>query len=77
MGDGGTYTIRRTIHTVCITIAMDSICCTKEEEVMSTKIESVLYIDIQKQIPAGFCSHCGGELYAPSLVCLRCEGRML
>lgn len=40
---------------------------------MSTKIEPVLYIDMQKQKPAGFCDVCGGELYAPSLICLRCE----
>ena len=44
---------------------------------MSTKIESVLYIDIQTQPPAGFCPECGGELYAPSLICLRCEGEIL
>lgn len=40
---------------------------------MLTKIESVLYIDTQAQIPAGFCTECGGELYAPSMTCLRCE----
>ena len=44
---------------------------------MSTKIEAVLYIDIQKQKPAALCNFCGGELYAPSLVCLRCERRQL
>ena len=42
---------------------------------MSTKIESVLYIDIQNQKPAAFCERCGGEMYEPSLVCLRCERR--
>lgn len=40
---------------------------------MSTKIESTLYIDPGARKPAGFCPDCGGELYAPSLVCLRCE----
>ena len=44
---------------------------------MSTKIESVLYIDSQNQKPAAFCRCCGSELYAPSLVCLRCERRRL
>ena len=44
---------------------------------MSIKIESVLYIDMQAQKPAAFCNHCGTELYAPSLVCLRCERRGL
>ena len=40
---------------------------------MSTTILSVLYIDPGAQIPAGYCPECGGELYAPSCVCLRCE----
>ena len=40
---------------------------------MSTNLESVLYIDPGAQIPAGYCPECGSELYAPSLVCLRCE----
>ena len=44
---------------------------------MLIKIEPILYIDMQKQKPAGFCSICGTELYAPSLVCLRCERRAL
>ena len=42
---------------------------------MSTKIEPVLYIDTQRQKPHGFCHVCGRELYAPNLVCLRCERR--
>lgn len=42
---------------------------------MSTKIEPVLYIDSQRKKPAGFCEICGREVYAPSLVCLRCERR--
>lgn len=36
-----------------------------------------LYIDIQALPPACFCPHCGGECYAPSLVCLRCKRRGL
>ena len=36
-------------------------------------IEQMLYIDPQMQIPACFCHRCGGERYAPSLVCIRCE----
>ena len=36
-------------------------------------LESVLYIDIQSLPPAGFCEHCGGEVYRPSLKCCRCE----
>ena len=44
---------------------------------MSTKIESVLYIDDQREPPADYCPECGGELYAPSLICLRCERRNL
>lgn len=36
-------------------------------------IEQMLYIDPQNQIPACFCSRCGGERYAPSLICSRCE----
>lgn len=44
---------------------------------MSTNIEFLLYIDIQDEKPAAFCPECGGELYAPSLICLRCErGRL-
>ena len=42
---------------------------------MSTEFKSVLYIDPQDQRPADFCEICGRELYAPSLVCLRCERR--
>ena len=42
---------------------------------MSIKIESVLYIDSQNIKPAAFCPECGGELYAPSLECLRCQRR--
>lgn len=40
---------------------------------MLSLIEPMLYIDIQSQTPACFCQRCGGERYAPSLVCLRCE----
>ena len=40
---------------------------------MKISIESVLYTDMQAQKPAAFCPRCGGELYAPGLVCSRCE----
>ena len=40
-------------------------------------IEPMLYIDIQQAVPACFCETCGGERYAPGLVCLRCERRAL
>ena len=40
---------------------------------MIQTIEGSLYIDIQAQIPACFCPRCGGERYAPSLICSRCE----
>lgn len=39
------------------------------------QIEPMLYLDPQAAIPARFCPVCGGECYAPSLVCLRCERR--
>lgn len=42
---------------------------------MSIPIEPVLYIDLQSLPPADFCPCCGGELYAPSLRCRRCERR--
>ena len=40
---------------------------------MKVTIEPMLYIDIQTQKPACFCERCGGERYAPSLICSRCE----
>ena len=42
---------------------------------MNPSIESVLYTDPQAAAPACFCPVCGGERYAPGLVCLRCERR--
>jgi uncharacterized membrane protein YccC len=42
---------------------------------MIVTIEQNLYIDPQNQIPAGFCENCGGELYAPSCICSRCQRR--
>lgn len=42
---------------------------------MTITIEQALYIDPQAEVPAGCCQQCGGELYAPSLVCSRCERR--
>jgi len=38
--------------------------------------ESILYFDPQTAKPAGFCPICGGECYAPSLACIRCERRI-
>ncbi len=37
------------------------------------EIKGTLFIDEQDAVPAGFCTRCGGELYAPSLICSRCE----
>ena len=39
------------------------------------EIESGLFADPQAEKPACFCPVCGGELYLPSLTCLRCERR--
>lgn len=36
-------------------------------------MESTLFFDPQTAIPACFCPECGGECYAPSRFCLRCE----
>ena len=38
-----------------------------------SQIEKILYIDRQAEVPAGYCPHCKGALYAPSLICLRCR----
>lgn len=40
---------------------------------MALKIQPVLYIDAQAQIPAGYCEDCGGALYRPGNVCIRCQ----
>ena len=40
-------------------------------------LELILFIDPQDVAPAAFCEFCGGERYAPSLRCLRCEGGWL
>ena len=42
---------------------------------MTSLIEPMLFIDIQSLPPADCCPVCGGERYAPSLICLRCERR--
>ena len=42
---------------------------------MENIIEPMLYQDEQALPPAGFCEVCGGEVYAPTLACLRCERR--
>lgn len=42
---------------------------------MTTGIQPTLYLDPQAQKPASFCPVCGGERYAPSERCLRCERR--
>ena len=44
---------------------------------MIDAIEGTLYMDPQDQKPAGYCPRCGGERYAPSLICGRCERRGL
>lgn len=38
-------------------------------------IEPMLYIDPQQEAPGCFCPECGGERYAPTFTCLRCERR--
>ena len=40
---------------------------------MIDSIQPTLYIDPQSEIPAGYCSRCGGVLYYPGRHCLRCE----
>ena len=40
---------------------------------MAQKIEPVLYIDTQGEIPARYCEICGGALYRPELICIRCQ----
>ena len=40
---------------------------------MTQEIEPMLYTDAQAEIPAGYCPACGGELYRPSLLCIRCR----
>lgn len=40
---------------------------------MKKQIEQTLYTDPQAVIPAGTCSICGGALYAPGMLCLRCR----
>ncbi len=40
---------------------------------MAQEIQPVLYIDPQAQKPAGLCERCGGELYRPGLICIRCQ----
>lgn len=43
--------------------------------ILSATIEQTLFIDHQAQIPSDYCQVCGGELYAPSHTCSRCERR--
>lgn len=40
---------------------------------MTEGIQMTLFWDEQQEIPAGYCSRCGGALYAPGLHCIRCE----
>lgn len=40
-------------------------------------IESVLFFDPQAARPGRLCPECGGECYAPTFACLRCERRGL
>ena len=39
------------------------------------EVEQILYADPQTEKPAALCPVCGGELYCPTLTCLRCERR--
>lgn len=50
---------------------------TKEENDMLPQIEPMLYPDPQKEKMFFFCSFCGGECYAPSFYCPRCERSVL
>ena len=40
---------------------------------MVSPIASTLYTDPQAQTPHNFCKTCGGEIYSPEGICLRCE----
>lgn len=40
---------------------------------MKITIESTVFVDTQAERAACFCVRCGGERYAPSLICIRCE----
>ncbi len=40
---------------------------------MEEKIQSVLYIDIQRARPVARCPRCGGEVYRADGDCLQCE----
>ena len=40
---------------------------------MVLSMEAVLYRDTQAQTPQGFCEKCGGEIYSPEGICLRCQ----
>ena len=42
---------------------------------MTSIVEQVLYVDEQSLPHAALCETCGGELYEPSFLCLRCERR--
>ena len=44
---------------------------------MGNIIEPMLYVDEQSLPPAARCEVCGGEVYPPTLTCLRCERRKL
>ena len=36
-------------------------------------LEQILFTDPQDQVPACYCTLCGGARFAPSLICIRCE----
>ena len=40
-------------------------------------LEQILFTDPQDQVPACYCTLCGGARFAPSLICIRCERRGL
>jgi hypothetical protein len=42
---------------------------------MKIEIQSNLYADPQDEVPTGFCSRCGGELYGEGQPCGRCLHR--
>ena len=44
---------------------------------MTDILEQILFTDPQDQVPACYCTLCGGARFAPSLICIRCERRGL
>jgi hypothetical protein len=82
------YTFRRTPHDLCSIILHGnrrewqqvkavsiSTFYTGRRMPVIRQIEQNLYIDPQQTVPAGYCEVCGGAIYAPGGVCIRCQAR--